>query len=89
MSMHDDFKKWDNGEFTYNECEDKLMEMEEGIPIGDVLSKITKCPVHNSTCDDSMYLEICGFNPRKGHENVEVMLCGLGVDNIDNCPLSK
>jgi len=87
--MEHPFKKWDRGEHTYSEAETGLMKLDDGTKIGDVLSTCTICPVHNRTCSNYFTITTAGLHPEIGIEERTIMICSLGVEDIDRCPLSK
>jgi hypothetical protein len=62
-TLQEKFDIWDKGEYTYNEVDEKLLKLEEGEEIKDILSKCTICPVGNGTCTDYIELNVYGFNP--------------------------
>jgi len=80
---------WDKGGFVLNLLERKLQALKTGEELKDVLSGCTVCPVGNATCLNYLDLLFVGFHPSKGCEKHSIMICGLGVKDIDHCPLSK
>lgn len=82
-------EKWDRGEFTYSKEEKELMKLEGGQRIGDILNRCTICPVGNATCVNYFKIVIAGYHPEKKMKRTEIMVCSLGVTNMNHCPLSK
>lgn len=83
------FDIWDKGEFAYDDVQKDLLLLKEGQVLGDLLKNCTICPVGNGTCNIYFIITISGFNPDKGHQNHKLLICPLGVENIERCPLSK
>lgn len=83
------FDKWDKGEYVYPQVAESVMKVGEGKKIGRRLSNCTICPVGNATCTDILTLTAIGICPNKDAECAELMICSLGVHDIDHCPLSK
>lgn len=65
------------------------MELKAGEKLGEVLSACTICPVGNATCENYIDLIFVGFHPEKKLQEHKIMICGLGIADIDHCPLSK
>lgn len=89
ISARSRFEKWDNGEYTYGAAEEKLLALNGGDRLGNILSACTICPVGNSNCKDYLTIEIVGFHPDKGLTTKDLMVRSLGITSIDTCPLSK
>jgi len=87
--MDEVWAAWDAGEHVFSEVEDALMAVKPGEVIGDVLSKCTICPVGNGTCEQFMEVSCYGILPGQIGKIVKVMVCTIGVVDIDHCPLSK
>jgi hypothetical protein len=83
------FKAWDKGEHTFNESEEALMALKFGEKLGNTLSECTICPVGNGTCEHFMMVECYGILPGTPGKLRQVMVCSLGIEDIDSCPLSK
>ena len=82
-------KKLNRGEFIYNEQEKLLMGLKKGQEIGDILKKVTVCPVGNPNCIDSSKIVIIGYDPeRKMKRITEIILCPFGMNNPKYCPLT-
>lgn len=80
---------WDQGKHILYKPIGELYEIPAGQQIGDVLFGWTKCPVNNATCTYMAIVDLCATHPDRGNEKVLINLCPLGIDCIDNCPLSK
>lgn len=87
------FATWDRGEYTYNPVEQELLKLQGGQKLGEkvgqLLSSCTVCPVGNATCEHYLEFIFVGFHPEKGCKKHTMMICGLGIEDIDHCPLSK
>jgi len=89
-SIKERFRIWDEGGYTYNEVEEKLLELKEGEKIKDILSECTVCPIGNATCEHYLTFKFVGFNPNKGYKKHEMMICGIGIEGDgEKCPLNK
>lgn len=88
--LDDVFAVWDRGEFLFSDLEQALLDLPDGSKLGDILSKSTKCPIHNGTCESMIIIKVYGMNPDKGYKLIEVQVCPLGVEGDgDACPLNK
>jgi len=86
----DIFETWDAGEFFFNEVEEQLINLPDGMKLNEILKKSTKCPVHNGTCESMILITVFGMHPEKGHKKVEIQICPLGVEGDgEDCPLNK
>ncbi|MGB2762488.1 MAG: hypothetical protein WBC21_03030 [Minisyncoccales bacterium] len=84
--------KWDKGESTYNPVEEALINLKEGQKLETIfhlLGSCTICPVGNTTCTDYMKIKILGFHPELPGKKHSLIICSLGVENVDDCPLNK
>ena len=82
--------KWDKGEHTYSDAEEKLMTLKRGEKIGNVLAECTICPIGNATCAEFFNITVAGFHPEKGIEEQKITICPLGVaGDGEDCPLNK
>jgi glutamine synthetase len=88
-SLGEMFNLWDEGEFIYDEFAAEMLKTPEGENVGFILKNVTKCPVHNGTCNSYHRLMVHGYNPDKGCKEHEIWLCPSGHRNIDECSLSK
>ena len=90
MTFDEMSDKWDAGEFTHCDEAQEIVDLEGGKKIGDIMSKMTVCPVGNATCVLYMKLEIYGYNPDKAGEKTYISICPLGVEGDgEKCPLNK
>ena len=85
-NIQDIFKKWDNGKHTFDPIGEKLLNLQAGEKIGNILSESTICPVGNSTCSHYIRVFIYGFHPNGGIEK-EIWICSYGC-STKNCLLN-
>lgn len=88
-TMGDMFDLWDKGEFIYDEFSAEILKIPDGQNIGFMFKNVTKCPVHNGSCNSYHTLTIHGYHPEKGCLDEEIMICPSGHRNIHECSLSK
>ena len=79
----------DRGEYIYNSSEEELIGLRSGDRIGGTLSDCTICPVGNTTCLHYISIKFVGSHPKKPLKTHEVIICGVGVKSINDCPLNK
>lgn len=87
--LQDAWNVWDNKEYTYGEVQNKLNQLKHSDSLNNVLDGCTICSVCNSTCNNYFEIIFTGYNADLGHKQHRLMICPLGVKDIENCPLSK
>jgi hypothetical protein len=93
-TLEEKSKKWNNGEHTYNEIEQALLNLKPGEKLGLVMEQLkncTVCTVNNATCLEFFEFKIIikGLHPTQPPKEHIIMICPLGVTNIDECALAK
>lgn len=93
-TLEEKSKKWNNGEHTYNEIEQALLNLKPGEKLETIIEQLkncTICPVNNATCLEFFEINVIvnGFHPGKPLHQHKILLCPLGVTNINECALAK
>lgn len=90
ITKKDIFETWDAGEFFFNDTEQKLINLPDGMRLNEILKTATKCPVGNATCESMIIITVYGMHPEKGHKKIELQICPLGVGRDgEACSLNK
>lgn len=83
-------EKWEKGEHYFGEIGEALRNLKDGEKIGNILSKCTICPIHNSSCHDFLELAVYGVHPEKRGTLKKLSICELGIEGDGiKCPLNK